>query len=121
MRLKLYDYLVLIFTLSIIGVFVFSAYGNQRDAREVIITAPDQSWVFPVSEDNHVHIDGELGTMEIEIADGKVRVISSPCREKICIQTGRISKAGSWIACIPNRVFIQIKGKDESETDATSF
>jgi hypothetical protein len=49
-----------------------------------------------------------------------VQVISSPCPEKICVKTGRISKPGQWIACLPNRVFISIRGRRSEQPDAVS-
>lgn len=47
----------------------------------------------------------------IEVKDKKIRIIEATCPDKICVATGFISKAGQVIACLPNRLLIEIKGK----------
>ena len=121
MRPRLLDYIILSGTLFIIGIFSFNAYGKALTPEECIITSPKGTWVYPLSKDSTLAVVGTLGVMEIEIHDGKVRVVFSPCKEKICIQTGAISKTGTWIACVPNRVFLKIEGKGDDETDTDSF
>jgi hypothetical protein len=65
-------------------------------------------------------VPGPLGDTVVVIENGSVRVVSSPCPEKICIKTGRISKPGQWIACLPNKVFISIRGRRSEQPDAIS-
>jgi len=57
----------------------------------------------------------------VEIRGGTVRVIDSPCPDKICIAAGAISRTGQFIACLPNRVSIALEGRDEPPTDGTAF
>lgn len=38
-----------------------------------------------------------------------IRMISSPCPDKICIRQGWINKAGETIVCLPNRVVIRLE------------
>ena len=121
MRPRLLDYIIFACVLIIIGIFSFNAYGNAFTPEQIVITSPEGTWVYPLHSDTNVLVDGELGVMEIEVSNGRVRVLSSPCREKICIQTGSISRTGAWIACVPNRVFLKIEGKGTDETDADSF
>lgn len=45
----------------------------------------------------------------IEIKDGKIRVKSSDCPDKICVNTGYISKEGERIVCLPKKLIIEIK------------
>jgi len=60
--------------------------------------------------------------MQVVIENGSVRVISSPCPEKICILTGAISRPGNWIACLPSGIFLRIEGKSRGgEPDAVTF
>lgn len=51
---------------------------------------------------------GLLGTTTIEIKGKKVRVVNSPCPEKICVKMGWKNKNGQTIVCVPNKVVIKI-------------
>lgn len=52
---------------------------------------------------------GPLGTSRFEVSGGRVRMLESPCPEKICINTGWIGRPGEVIACVPNRVIIAVR------------
>ena len=49
--------------------------------------------------------------------------MDSPCRDKLCVLEGAFSKPGKWAACLPNRVFVSIKGIKTEDTpiDDTSY
>ncbi len=41
---------------------------------------------------------------------------------QICVQKGRISQAGEWLACLPNEVFIRIEGSTSADgVDGQAF
>lgn len=121
MRLKFLDWIVIVIAVLIIGTFSFSAYANPSAPGSTVISGPGSQYIYGLSEDGVYSIPGDLGDTIVEIHDSHVRVLESPCREKICVRTGEISRSGAWIACIPNRVFIRIEGDSDEETDATSF
>ena len=56
-----------------------------------------------------ISVDGHNNIM---IDDGMVWIEEADCPDKLCINQGRISKAGQTIICLPNRVMVTIKGKD---------
>jgi hypothetical protein len=135
-RIRALDIAIFLFALLIIGLISLQTYARGRGTPEIMISgagqeagqgaAPgaggdaEQQWIYPLDAETTVRVPGPLGETVVEIADGAVRVISSPCPEKICIKTGRISKPGQWIACLPNRVFISIRGKRSEQPDAIS-
>ncbi|MFQ5866912.1 MAG: NusG domain II-containing protein [bacterium] len=59
--------------------------------------------------------------MEIEVKEGRIRVLKSDCPQKICVQTGWISKPGQTIICVPNKVLIEIVGISNAEYNAISY
>jgi hypothetical protein len=77
--------------------------------------------VFPLDGARRVSVPGPLGDTVVEIAEGSARVLSSPCAEKTCVKSGRISRPGQWIACLPNRVFVEIRGRSREQVDAFSY
>lgn len=93
--------------------------GSGRPVIEV--RGPSGQWIFPVDSRQTLEVEGPLGTTLVEIQGGSVRVVDSPCPEKICIRTGSISRPGQTIACLPNRVIVVIRGGTGDEIDAFSF
>lgn len=109
------DILIAITALSAIIWISIGIYSDQGRASEVQVRTDDALYVYDLLTDASIVIPGPLGDTRIEIHDGHVHVTDSPCKSKICIAAGEISKTGEWIICLPNRVFITIEGKTETE------
>jgi hypothetical protein len=138
LRFKALDIVIFLFALLLIGLISLQTYVRGGGTPEITIEAAgvpaagvpaagdpaaasgEQQWIFPLDAQTTLRVPGPLGETVVVIEDGTVRVVSSPCPEKICIKTGRISKPGQWIACLPNRVFISIRGKRSEQPDAIS-
>jgi hypothetical protein len=56
-------------------------------------------------------VEGVHGKSTLEVKDGRVRMVSSACRDKICIGVGWIDSQGKSVVCLPNRVVIRVTGK----------
>ena len=56
-----------------------------------------------------IRIENSYGFNEIQINSGKVYINKADCPDKTCIRTGKISKAGDVIACLPHKILIEIK------------
>ena len=119
-RLRILDYVSLLLSFAVVGAFGAWAYGGRGGGTEVDIQASGAEWIYPLDRSAEVSVDGPLGKTVISIAGGSARVIEASCRDKICVSMGAISSPGSWIACLPNRVFIRVTGSDE-QVDAVSF
>ncbi|MDR2630761.1 MAG: NusG domain II-containing protein [Spirochaetaceae bacterium] len=130
---KVVDVIIIVLAL---GVSAFSAVwvyaglalraGPNRhagpDRQEVVIQGPEGNWVFPLDAEEIIPIAGPLGTTEVELRGGRVRVRSSPCTNQICVAAGTIHGHGQWIACLPNKVLIRVEAKaDDEELDAAAW
>lgn len=61
----------------------------------------------------------EAPDMIFSVENGAVFVTASGCGDKTCMRTGKISKKGEAIICVPNKVVVEIKGNSiESDVDA---
>lgn len=56
-------------------------------------------------------VPGPLGSTEVVIRNHEVFVQASPCRNKICVHSGPISRSGQFIVCVPNQVVVRVIGK----------
>lgn len=76
--------------------------------------------ILPLHEADTLSVPGPLGETIVVIHDGTVHVSESPCRNKVCINSGHISLSGELIACIPNKVVVQISGDEQAGYDAVT-
>ena len=63
------------------------------------------------SDQKVIQIEGPLGISQAKIEGNSIRMLSSPCPDKICIQQGKIRENGQSIVCVPNKVSISIESK----------
>lgn len=93
-------------------------------------------WLVPSGGDNadfaRISIDGEpvktldlrsdsrhsFGNLKVQIKDNAICVVDSDCADKVCVNTGWISKPGQSCVCLPNRISIEIIG--QSDVDAVA-
>lgn len=54
---------------------------------------------------------GPLGDSHLHVSEaGEVAFTDSPCPGHLCLAMGRIQGAGSALACVPNRVLVELTG-----------
>ena len=120
-RPRPFDIAALLLSIACIVTIAVVAYGSPIEAKQIHIQSQSSDWYYPLSSNENLSVTGPLGTTEVVITENAVRITSSPCREKICITMGPISKPGAWIACLPNKVFIRITGETKEKTDVGTF
>lgn len=79
-----------------------SVYGTYSLDRDQTIT---------ITQD-----DGKENVLVIE--DENVYMKEANCRNQICVRTGKISRPGQSITCLPNRVSAVIEGGEDNGFDA---
>jgi len=121
LRLKVLDLAALAAALAVIALASARAYTGRPGAELLHLRGPGGEWVYPLGTDRTVTVSGPLGDTVVEVRDGQARVLSSPCAEKLCVRSGAIARPGQWIACLPNRVFLDVRGRSRRSADAVSF
>ncbi len=92
---------VIAFVLSMVLLVSFSAQGS----RVVITQNSDVIYQQSIKKDTVV----EIGTNTIVIKNGIVHMENATCKNQICVKSGKISKKGESIVCLPNKVIVEIK------------
>ena len=121
MELKALDFAAIALALAVIALVSVRAYAGRSAAAAAHLRGPGREWVFPLDADRTVSVPGPLGDTVVSISAGEVRVLSSPCRNQICVRAGAIARSGQWIACLPNLVSVDIQGESNRSVDAVSF
>ena len=72
---------------------------------------------YTLLKERIVDFEGPLGITRIEIRDGKARILRSPCKLKVCIESGYIHYSDLISVCLLNRV-VRVEGNAERGLDA---
>ena len=112
----------LLFVVAIIVILSFALPLSQKRGSRVVVRADDRIiFVAPLEKAQLVELEGPLGTTILEIEDGGVRVVSSPCSQKVCIHMGEARHVGDLLACVPNQLVITIEGEGTGEDAEFDF
>jgi hypothetical protein len=76
------------------------------DGRRVLFAAP-------LDEARQVDLAGPLGTTRLVITADGARITASPCALKACMGMGPARRPGDLLACLPNRILVEIEGDRE--------
>ena len=110
--------IVLLFIFACSFYFIFNGRGDP--GLYVTVRVGGAAYErLSISEDAELEIrlaDGRHSNT-LEIKDGKAAMIHADCPDGLCLKHGQIERAGEIIACLPNRVIIEVSGAD-SEYDA---
>ena len=74
------------------------------------------SFAVPEQGQQHYEISFARGNAVIEVHEGRVRIQPLPseiCPLGICWGTGWIGRAGQTIVCLPNRIVITLRARDQ--------
>ena len=115
-QLRPLDYVAFFLAITVMAAFsLVAAAGGEGE--QVAIESEEGDFVYPLSTDREFTLSGPLGTTDIEIKDGRVRVARDPGPQQICVRQGWIERSGEWLACLPSRIFIQIEGGQHGDND----
>jgi hypothetical protein len=114
------DIVVLILALASL-LPLYSWYWPGAASGTVMIISPNANWQLDLQQNQYFDVEGALGVSRLEINNGKIRFISSPCRGKYCIHAGWQQFGGAVAACMPNQVMLQVNITSEMQFDAISF
>lgn len=89
------------FVLSVALLFSFSKQPSR------VIIKQDNKIIYDQSIDKNASFD--TGTNTVVIKDGVVFVKEASCKNQVCVNSGKISKKGESIVCLPNKVIVEIK------------
>jgi hypothetical protein len=70
--------------------------------------------------DREITVEYEGRKNIIKIEDHDIYMLEAECPDHTCIKTGRLSKAGVPIVCLPNKLMIRYKNGAGGDTDAAA-
>lgn len=115
------DIIVVVLAVALLPFLYAYYWGNSDEGREVrVLVGGEEQGIFSLKTNKRVQIQGKLGPSTIEIHNGKVRFVESPCQGKQCVHTGWLNHGGEFAACLPNAISLLVLG-DSQRFDAINF
>jgi len=101
---------------------LYAAYWqSDGHGAEAVVLVNGKRWArLDLFHNQDLKVPGPLGHSHIQVRDGQVRFVDSPCPNKICVHTGWLNQGGEVAICLPNKVSLQILGSDP-RFDAINF
>ncbi len=96
------------------------AWGGGGPVVTARVETPAGTRLLPLDRPGTYRVRGALGESVLEVRDGAVRFVDSPCRSKICVRSGWARGAGELVACLPNGIVVTLTGPG-GEYDAINF
>ena len=111
--------IILVFLVIALSIVVCNNISESEQLE--IVVKKDSEIVDIISLDEadspyEVCIDDSFDLIILAEADG-VSVISSECDDKVCVNTGKITRQGQSIVCLPAHVSVELRGNSASQLD----
>ena len=107
------DKILIMLAIATIGGLYWQFWGHALISDEAEILVDGKAVVeAPLDIDRTYTVEGPLGQSQIEVKNGRIRFIRSPCTNKQCIHSGWLNQNGDFAACLPNHVSISLRGPD---------
>ena len=107
-RADIIVYTVLAVVVALVMILVFGGGSGEY----VTVTTGSGSKTYPLSKNAVINVESHLTVI---IEDGKVCVRDADCPDKICERSGKISRSGSMIACLPNGIVITVTKESKDD------
>ena len=107
------DAMVFVSALILLAILYSSYWRDAYLGNQAAIMIAGRHWLnVDLFQNQWIEVPGALGESKIQVKDGKIRFVQSPCDTKQCIHQGWISQGGELAACLPNKVSVQVLSAD---------
>ena len=93
----------------------FYAVAEKSTKKNLIVQTRTEKYAYALDKELHLEFEGLIGKSRIAVSGGKAWFEDSPCDNKICVESGKITGPNQWAACLPNGIIIYIEGETEKE------
>jgi len=100
-------------TFALLFVFTLNTTKSNDNLFAAVYADGELFGRFPLNSDAEIEILDSSGklTNVLVTANGQASVVFADCPDKLCQRSGKISSKTQIIACLPNRVVIEIEGE----------
>jgi hypothetical protein len=115
MKFKSADLIIILLPILLAVVSAFFVLLPDDTANAVAVITVDGKVEKRIDLSKDTRLDLNLRESNIiEVKNGEIFISRADCRDKTCVKSGRISKAGQVIVCVPSGLVITIESDDSS-------
>lgn len=119
MRHRKWDILLILGLLLSAVILWFFLRPGGKGAYAVVTLHGKEIARYPLTESGSFTI-GEEDYNILVISDGEAYISEANCGDHTCIRTGKISREGEQIVCLPHELVIEIAGGEYSAIDGST-
>ena len=95
---------------------VFPLFNNIKSSSDTVTITVDGETIatLPLSRDTSFTCPNGV---TVAIENGTARISHSPCPDRLCVKTGRLTKNGQTAVCLPCKTVVKIESHKVSEVD----
>lgn len=122
MKIKFGDILIVLIIAAVIVLLVVLPSRQSSGVLTAVIIADNEevARIELSSVDEPIIFDLQEQGVLITARDGRIWFTSSTCADQICVNTGKLERAGDIAVCLPNRVLVKIEGVRDSDIDVVA-
>ncbi len=100
------DFILLTVIISVAVTLAVIFLKIKSDGKTLVVKSNNKViYEYPLDTDREIVLEHNTAV----ISDGKAYMLNADCKNQICVNSGKISKRGECIVCLPNRVILEIK------------
>ena len=112
--MKKNDFVLIGALLLLCGIGAIFFFTHERSAPLHAVVTQDGKQLYDIPLTGHrgteeIVVADEHGTNTIRIEDETIAVVDADCPDLVCVKTGKASKKGDVIACLPHKLLIEVK------------
>ena len=120
-KMRLLDYFILLIFLAVIGFATMKVFTKKSGSRILMVQTQGERYAYSMEKNMRLEFSGPCGKSIIIIENEEAWFENSDCENRVCVESGKISRPNQWAACLPNGIIIYIEGEEEKESlDAIS-
>ena len=120
-KMRLLDYFILLIFLAVIGFAAMKVFTKKSGSRILMVQTQGERYAYSMEKNMRLEFSGPCGKSIIIKENEEAWFENSDCENRICVESGKISRPNQWAACLPNGIIIYIEGEEEKESlDAIS-
>lgn len=117
--MKKRDFILIALLLIMSAVFfVYNRKIDEKEGKVIQIYSNNKLYKeISIDEETEFKIKDGSGYNIVKVHDGGVEVTEANCPDKVCVNTGHISKPSQTIVCVPNKLSIKIIDSSSDDHD----
>lgn len=120
-KMRPLDYFILLIFLAVMGFAAMKVFTKKSGSRILMVQTQGERYAYSMEKNMRLEFSGPCGKSIIIIENEEAWFEHSDCENRICVESGKISRPNQWAACLPNGIIIYIEGEEEKESlDAIS-